>query len=215
MFGLTPREGSPEGGPSARRQAEAGNTRKWIFTFRFVSGYPTNQAPGGLLRWETTIDVPQSGRGLIINFCHQNPLWACGGPNSRSSGPYHLVPRTRGSMTSLAKPIIITVASILRDRHRPLSKSRWPRFSVHMHLGHPLSDIPDHRVVHHSVSFGRDQELQVLKQMWEENREHVFGTIRSKGQDLSHSVGICYIPRDEIALLPTLTLSCRSQHNIR
>jgi len=49
-----------------------------------------------------------------------------------------------------------------------------------MHLGYPLSDILDHRVFHHSIGFGREQKLQVLKQMWKENREHVLGTIQPK-----------------------------------
>lgn len=50
-----------------------------------------------------------------------------------------------------------------------LSKSRWARFSVHIHLGHALNDIRNDRITHRHVVFGWDQKLQVFEQVWEEN----------------------------------------------
>lgn len=37
-----------------------------------------------------------------------------------------------------------------------LSKSGWSRFCVYMHLGHPLRNIHNHRVVHRRIMLGRD-----------------------------------------------------------
>ena len=61
-----------------------------------------------------------------------------------------------------------------------LSKSRWTSLGIHMHLRHPLSSIDNNPVLHHHITLRWNQKLQVLDQMWEENREHIFRAIQRK-----------------------------------